>query len=114
MKASRDNFLFFLFWGEKLGSLRQAVEECRRPKCRHGEHSIELDCAPGNPRPGDLIAGVIEGTGLPLKDTVMKLFGNWKWNYQEVSCEEWDKIQPIVKQRITKLYESGIIRYGSW
>jgi len=95
-------------------SLREAVEECQRPKCRHGEHSIELDCPPFYPRPGDLIAGVIEGTGLVLKEDVSKVFGNWKWDYSEVSCEEWDKIQPVLKERITKLYESGRIRYGSW
>jgi hypothetical protein len=84
------------------------------PKCKHGEHSIELDCPPGSPRPGDLIAGVIEGTGLVLKEPVSKLFGEWTWSYQDVSCEDWDKIQPILKERITTLYESGRIRYGSW
>jgi len=94
--------------------LKAALEECMRPKCRHGEHSIELDCPPGSPRPGDLIAGVIEGTGLPPKEDVSRVFGNWKWEYQEVSCEDWDRIQPILKARITQLYESGRIRYGGW
>jgi hypothetical protein len=39
------------------------------------EKTIILDCPPGHPRPGDLIAGVIEGTGLELKEAVSKLFG---------------------------------------
>lgn len=94
-------------WGEILNSLVEA-------ECRHGEHSIELDCPPGSPRPGDLIAQVIAGTGLPLREDCMRCFGNWKWSYDDVSCEEWDRIQPIIKERITALYNSGRIRYGSW
>lgn len=78
------------------------------------EQSIELDCAPGNPRPDDLIAGVIEGTGLELRETCMRFFGNWKWMYDDVPPEKWAEIQPTLKARITKLYEQGVIRYGSW
>jgi len=37
--------------------------------------TIELDCPPGQPRPGDLIDGVIEGTGLPKKEAKSKFFG---------------------------------------
>jgi len=78
------------------------------------EKSIELDCAPGSPRPGDLIGGVIEGTGLPKKETVSRFFGNWMWTYNEIADEEWKRIQPIVKERVTDLYNRGLIRYGSW
>lgn len=76
--------------------------------------TIELDCPPGHIRPGDLIAGVIEGTGLELRQDVGRFFGNWTWNYNDVPPEKWAEIQPILKKRITKLYEQGIIRYGSW
>ena len=78
------------------------------------EKSIELDCAPGEPRPGDLIAGVIKGTGLMEKETESRLFGNWRWDYSEVSDDEWEKIRPVLKERIKRLYDNGIIRYGSW
>jgi len=84
------------------------AEERRTPQ------TIELDCPPGDPRPGDLIEQVIEGTGLPLRDAVSRFFGNWTWNYEDVSHEKWMEIRPILKQRITALYESGKIRYGSW
>lgn len=100
--------------GVNVLGLAESVRSVREPKCEHGEHSIELDCPPGSPRPGDLIAGVIAGTGLPQKEECMKLFGNWKWIYDDVSCEEWDRIQPTIKERITALYKSGRIRYGSW
>jgi len=76
--------------------------------------TIELDCPPGHPRPGDLIDGVIEGTGLPKKETVSRFFGNWTWDYSEIPDEEWKRIRPILKERITRLYELGVIRYGSW
>lgn len=78
------------------------------------ERSIELDCAPGGPRPGDLINGVIAELGLTEREPVMKLFGNWKWDYSDVTEERWKEIQPTLKERVTALYNSGVIRYGSW
>jgi len=78
------------------------------------EKTIELDCPPGSPRPGDLIDSVIEGTGLPKKDDCSRFFGNWTWDYSEVSDEKWEKAQPILEERITQLYNEGWIRYGSW
>ena len=80
----------------------------------HVEHTIELDCAPFGPRPGDYFPGVIEGTSLVTKEPENKCFGNWTWNYNEVSCEAWEKVRPLLKERITKLYKSGSIRSGSW
>jgi hypothetical protein len=76
--------------------------------------TIELDCPPGYPRPSDLIAEVIEGTGLELRDTVGRFFGNFTWDYNDVDPAEWARIQPTLKERITALFNSGVIRYGSW
>jgi hypothetical protein len=85
------------------------------------EKSIELDCAPGSPRPGDLIGQVVKGTileGLPEADpeaTIMRLFGNWKWAFPSIPDEKWVyEVQPVIKERIAELYHSGVIRYGSW
>jgi hypothetical protein len=78
--------------------------------------TIELDCAPGFTRPGDLLPQVLEGTGL-VKDpdqTVGRFFGNWTWDFSDVPDEKWKEVQPILKERITKLYNEGSIRYGSW
>ena len=78
------------------------------------EQTIEIDCAPGALRPGDLIAGVIEGTGLLLKESSGRFFGNWTWDYSDVDPEVWIKANPVLKERLTKLYNSGTIRYASW
>ncbi len=76
--------------------------------------TIELDCAPGTPRPGDLISSVVKDTGLPKRETVSRFFGNWMWDYSDIPKEKWLKIQPTLKERIEKLYHNGLIRYGSW
>jgi hypothetical protein len=76
--------------------------------------TIELGCPPGNPRPDDLIELVIEGTGLEVREPVVKFFGDFVWDYSDVDPEEWEKIQPTLKERITKLYNTGVIRYGGW
>jgi len=75
--------------------------------------TIDLDCAPGPMRPGDLIGQVIEGTGLPTQEPVGMAFGNWVWEYDRTD-EEWTEIQKTIKPRIEKLFHSGLIRYGSW
>lgn len=78
------------------------------------EQTIELDCAPFTARPDSYIGGVIAGTGLPKREPVSKFFGNWVWDYSDIDPAEWVRIQPTLKERITKLYNSGAIRYGSW
>lgn len=78
--------------------------------------TIELDCAPGYPRPGDLIDDVVKGTPLEGKtgDTVSRLFGCWKWDLSGVSSDDWEAARPVIRQRIERLYKAGKIRYGSW
>lgn len=76
--------------------------------------TIEIDCPPGALRPGDLINGVIKGLRLPKKEPVLMFFGNWTWDYSDIKPDRWKAIQPIIKERITALYNAGAIRYGSW
>ena len=76
--------------------------------------TIELDCPPGTPRPGDLIAAVIEGTGLPARRPVSTFFGCWTWDYSDIPAEQWAIARIQIEQRIRALYRRGVIRYGSW
>ena len=78
------------------------------------EQTIELDCPPGSARPDSYISNVLEGTGLEVKEPVAKFFGEWKWDYSDVPEEVWNSLKPLFEERISKLYHSGCIRYGSW
>lgn len=78
------------------------------------EQKIRLDCPPGSPRPGDLIADVIKDTGLPARDDISRFMGEWTWDYSDVPRETWEKAQPVLEGRITALHAAGQIRYGSW
>lgn len=77
--------------------------------------TIELDCAPGTPRPDTYIKGVVEGTAIEgmVKEPQSKLFGNWVWGF-DVSDEVWIEVQRIIAPRIKNLYYKNKIRYGSW
>lgn len=85
---------------------------------RHGEHSIELDCPPGPTRPWDLIGGVVRGTPLAAIVATMPrphaFFGHARWPFAGFTCDEWDAIAKVTKPRVTRLYNSGTIRFGSW
>jgi hypothetical protein len=76
--------------------------------------TIELDCAPGALRPDALIADVIKDTGLPLRESVSRFFGNYTWDYSDIDPETWNTANPTIKTRIEALYNLGAIRYGSW
>lgn len=76
--------------------------------------AIEIDCAPGNPRPDLYIKKIIKDTTLPEREPVSKLFGNWTWDYSDIDSELWSAIKPILQERITELFLQGCIRYGSW
>ena len=76
---------------------------------------IELDCEPfGVKRPGDLLNDVLHGLDFQTKEPSTKNFGSWVWEYSEVPVEVWNKALPVLKQRITNLYYTGMIRYGRW
>lgn len=92
----------------------QALVELNEARDERKLQTIELDCAPGMTRPGDLIAGVIKGTGLEAKEAAGKFFGEWTWVYNDVPAEDWKKLQPVLKERVTALYHQGLIRFGSW
>lgn len=78
--------------------------------------TIELDCAPGSPRPNELLPSVLEGTGVTIDpdETVSRFFGNWKWQVPDDQVEAYLVARDRVKARVTELYRRGLIRYGSW
>lgn len=78
------------------------------------QYTIELDCAPFTPRPDAYLPGVLEGTGLALGEPVAKLFGNWTWLVPVDQTALYEQHRELIKERITKLYHEGAIRYGSW
>lgn len=80
-------------------------------------YSIELDCPPGNPRPGDLIHGVLKDTPFTEADfeTGKPFFGHQTWVLvNHAKDAEYLAWQDIFKERITSLYNMSVIRYGSW
>lgn len=78
------------------------------------QQTIEIDCDPCSPRPDTYYKEVIKDTGLEERETVSRVFGNWTWDYNDVPKEVFDKAKPILKERLTKLYNEGKVRYCSW
>jgi hypothetical protein len=85
---------------------------------RYQNYSIELDCPPGNPRPSDLIGGVLHDTGIEVSDfdTAPPFFGHQTWVLKaEAGKDElFVQCKPTFKSRIEALYHAGRIRYGTW
>lgn len=79
-------------------------------------YTLEIDCPPGLPRPGDLLQHVLEGTGVVLDSsaTTSRLFGCWTWNIPEEYESAYLEHRELIKDRLEKLYNEGTIRYASW
>ena len=77
-------------------------------------YTIELYLPPGNPRPDDLIDGVLKDTGVNVGGPVSKVFGNWTWVIPKEQETLYEQHRETVEARIKALYEDGVIRYGSW
>lgn len=82
------------------------------------DFSIELDCPPGSIRPNDLIDGVLRDSGIEPTDfeTGAPFFGHQVWILKEEANKDaiFTASKPTFKERITALYHSGRIRYGTW
>ena len=92
----------------------EALEKIEIPEdWKNVNQTIELDSPPGAARPWDLLPGVIEGTGLPLRDSGA-FFGHAEFGYSDVDTKVWLAIRPTLEKRVKALYDSGRIRYGSW
>ena len=78
------------------------------------EQSIQLDCPPGHPRPGDLLPAVLDGTGIPVREPDSTFFGCWTWDYGDIPPKVWEQANDRIAERIVALFREGAIRYGSW
>jgi len=76
------------------------------------KQEIHLECPPGDPRPGDLIADLIKDTGLPIRPDISRVFGHWTWDYSDIPQDVWQRATPIVIRRMEELYDRGVIRAG--
>jgi hypothetical protein len=74
--------------------------------------TLEIDCAPGGIRPGEVLERVSEGTKLQPKEPNGMAFGNWIWHYDEMDDESWEEAKKIIFPRLKEAYEQGVIRYA--
>ena len=91
---------------------------------------IEIDCAPGGVRPQQFFNNIVtkisekssseELTQFSNKFTdhrpVSSRFGCWEWiiEMDDNTSKHFSFIQNIFKEELTKLHNSGAIRYASW
>jgi len=83
------------------------------------EWSITVDCRPGAARPSDLLAPILDGVGLSLREDFLVpacFFGQWTFEYR--ATPDRPTPGPEVRQRVgealTELHRTGAIRYADW
>jgi hypothetical protein len=55
---------------------------------------------------------LLRGTGIPMRDSVSRLFGIWEWDYNDIPREVWEAAVPIIMRRLRRHYRNGVIRAG--
>lgn len=79
------------------------------------KQQIEIDVAPfSGPRPDELLSSVLQDTALPLRQSTSRIFGCWLFDYTDIDPEVYAEARPIIEKNLRQLYDSGMIRYGSW
>lgn len=77
---------------------------------------LGIDCPPGDPRPGDLLPGVLEGSGLEPSDfeEPLRLYGAWTWQLRRSPDKEalFISRKPLFHARLEALLAAGTIRGG--
>ena len=83
--------------------------------CKDGKVVINLniDCAPGSPRPDGYAKVVFEYLGIEYTEPISKFFGNWIWHIP-VDEVKYDKELPWISDYLKRLYSRGSIRYAGW
>lgn len=78
--------------------------------------TIEIDCPPGPVRAEQKFADMCESCELDSTQftIISKSFGNWEWRVEENYEEVYQSKQRLVEAHLTKLFNSGQIRYASW
>jgi hypothetical protein len=75
--------------------------------------TVEIDCAPGNPRPdfyfNHIWTVILKRDASTIPEPISKVFGNWEWKI-EYTEEEQSQVADYIKS----LYHQRKIRYGSW
>jgi hypothetical protein len=97
---------------------QEVLKSFNDPESRKNKYSIDIDCPPMSPRPDSYLLGVLKDTGIEVDDfeEPSRVFGNWCWILKASANKDelYTKNKPIYKERLSKLYNAGLIRYASW
>ena len=89
--------------------------------------NIEIGCPPGNPRPNEILMNILS----ELKKNENQEICSWAEQYLQtppeytiifgdlncnliISGKIIEKVQTVFQNKLTEMYDSGIIRYASW
>lgn len=81
--------------------------------------SIQIDCPPGGPRPPEVFASTIEGTGLmpdDFEDSGSTIFGCREYlvRANAQSIRRYVATRQTIGERLSSMYERGIVRGVTW
>lgn len=81
---------------------------------------IEIDCAPGTPRPNSYLGPALRMIDYNYGDTLPKynnsFFGNWTWDLTDEVPEDYSPNEHTnaLREYFVDLDEKGLTRYSTW
>lgn len=73
---------------------------------------IEIDTDPTKVNPKLYLSGVLEGTDFKDVQEHSNEFGDWKFIAHNVTESHWERVKPIIHERLTDLCDTGYIRHA--
>jgi hypothetical protein len=80
------------------------------------KYSIEIDCAPGTPRPDTVLPLALSNTEMKVEDfeKTSTFFGNWTYVPLLEKEELYANSQNTIAENLKQAYAKGKCRYCSW
>lgn len=66
------------------------------------------------PKATDILARALLGTGLSTRPPVKVEMGEYTWDYNDVSDLLWEHVVRMLRTRMNRMHEQGLLAYAKW
>ena len=81
----------------------------------HSMKRLMIECSPFQTSTEHFLAEALDHTGLRCKPPQSIAYCEWIFDFSEdVTSTSWNKLLPVLVANLTRLQDSGTIRYAEW
>ncbi|NLX12550.1 MAG: hypothetical protein GXY44_02715 [Phycisphaerales bacterium] len=75
------------------------------------EQVVEMFFTLGDSSAKEIMDQIIAGTGVMVPEPEIRIFASWRFKFCDVAPDVWERIQPVIYERIANLHDKGKVRF---